>query len=212
MTFILMLLISSVTWADFPKNDLWIPPSPQAQGIAESDFNRAIESAHQAYSGEVLLKAGCTLKIEGNWSDGTVNAFASRYGSTCLVSMFGGFARYGEMNYASFLGVVCHEIGHHIGGRPRYGDTRWASCEGQSDYWGTSCLKRLVGHAEAKRGALILTRSLAQMSGERTPRFSTPDPRRVTTTYCGHPRAQCRLDTMAAKLSGGARPQCWYAK
>jgi hypothetical protein len=40
--------------------------------------------------------------------------------------------------------VVCHEIGHHIGGLPRKkNDSHWASTEGQSDFFATNkCLKK----------------------------------------------------------------------
>jgi hypothetical protein len=43
--------------------------------------------------------------------------------------------------------VVCHEIGHHIGGAPRKISpwaSPWASNEGQADYWATlKCLRRV---------------------------------------------------------------------
>jgi hypothetical protein len=58
--------------------------------------------------------------------------------------VYGGLARHGEITPDGFALVLCHEIGHHLGGVPRYsGANGWASNEGQSDYFAaTKCLRR----------------------------------------------------------------------
>jgi hypothetical protein len=39
--------------------------------------------------------------------------------------------------------VVCHELGHHIGGAPK--SSEWAANEGQADYFGSmKCMRRIL--------------------------------------------------------------------
>lgn len=39
--------------------------------------------------------------------------------------------------------VICHEIGHHLGGFPEKSNASWAAVEGQADYYATlKCLRR----------------------------------------------------------------------
>ena len=58
--------------------------------------------------------------------------------------MFGGLARHPEMTREGFLLVACHEIGHHLGGYPRFAADTWASVEGEADYYSTSKCARFV--------------------------------------------------------------------
>lgn len=112
-------------------------------GITSTEFNEVIDKAERVYT-PIIAAQGARLQIVRSWSDGTVNAQAWRVGSNWMVEMFGGFARYPGMYDDSFLLVLCHEIGHHIGGSPHYPDD-WASDEGQSDYWGAkTCMKRIL--------------------------------------------------------------------
>jgi hypothetical protein len=61
--------------------------------------------------------------------------------------MFGGLARYENMTRDGFAMVICHELGHHLGGAPKkasYWGYSWASNEGQADYFATlKCARRL---------------------------------------------------------------------
>jgi hypothetical protein len=125
--------------------------------------------------------------------------------------MYGGLARYPGMTEMGFQIVLCHEIGHHLGGQPTYNQGRdWASVEGQSDYWATlSCMKTLG--LDSMAGSLVTASVLARLSGDRTPSRSTRDTSKVRTTYEGHPRAQCRLDTMDWGREAKPRPGCWFA-
>lgn len=131
-----------------PENTLNIPESKLkavATGISRANFDQVLDRIQNLYSAE-FAGYGASLKIERNWSDGTVNAYAYRDEndeSIWIISMFGGFARHKAITYDGFASVACHEIGHHVGGAPVYkGD--WASVEGQSDYYATvKCLKRL---------------------------------------------------------------------
>jgi subtilisin-like proprotein convertase family protein len=197
--------------------------------ISEQDFNTIIDNVINYYKPLVAAK-GATLKSNNLWTDATVNASAQQIGNTWVVNMYGGLARRPEVTPDGFAMVVCHELGHHLGGFPFYGDKDWAASEGQSDYFATqSCAREiwrgqtaenatyrsLVGEFEKKKcdsswsktedqdlcyrtsaaGLSLATLLGALRSGSTPPRFNTPDPRKVSSTYTAHPEAQCRLDT-----------------
>lgn len=141
-----------------PKNDLYLPEGIKTvNGMTEEEFNKAIDEVETVYA-PIISNMGAKLQVERNWSDGTVNAYASQSGKTWKVAMFGGLARHATITRDAFALVVCHEIGHHIGGAPKKGGSAggggwwggngggvisWASNEGQSDYFATlKCLRK----------------------------------------------------------------------
>lgn len=141
-----------------PENDLYISADQKSiNGITEEEFNKAIDEVEQVYA-PIVENLGGKLNIERNWTDGTVNAYASQSGKTWKVAMFGGLARHATITKDAMALVVCHEIGHHIGGAPKKGGstsgggwwggngggaTSWASNEGQSDYFAVlKCLRK----------------------------------------------------------------------
>jgi hypothetical protein len=134
-----------------PKNDLNIPTSiKSANQMTRVEFYQIIKNVQKLYEGEILERFGATLKIKGDWEDGTVNAYAMQSGTTYHVKMFGGIARHPAMSKNALRVVLCHELGHHIGGAPNttrlFGFVKtWAANEGQSDYFATSkCMRKLL--------------------------------------------------------------------
>jgi hypothetical protein len=130
-----------------PANNLRISVNDKASnGMTEARFNSIIEKVEKVYAPVVKQKGGA-LKVERKWTDDTVNAYAQRSGSTWMVSMFGGLARHELVTDDGFMLVVCHELGHHIGGAPKKGSwsSVWASNEGQADYFGAmKCARRVL--------------------------------------------------------------------
>lgn len=131
-----------------PENTEWIgtdAKSMTSSNIDEEKFNEVIDSVVSVYE-PIIAEMGGKLKVERNWDDGTVNAYASRRGGTWNVAMFGGLARHETITPDGFALVVCHEVGHHIGGAPKkksFWSSSWASNEGQSDYFATlKCLRK----------------------------------------------------------------------
>lgn len=129
------------------QNDLWISADDKGiSTITEKQFNDIITRVEEIYE-PVVKERGATLKIEKNWSDGTVNAYAQQTGNIWKVAMFGGLARHKTIIPDAFALVLCHELGHHLGGAPKKGGwfgSKWASNEGQSDYFGTmKCLRKV---------------------------------------------------------------------
>ena len=130
-----------------PENNLKISATAKRfGGLSEEQFNKAIDSVETVYS-PIVSSMGGKLNIIRNWTDGTVNAYAQRSGTEWKVSMFGGLARHETITEDGMALVVCHEVGHHIGGAPRKSSVwsnPWASNEGQADYWATlKCLRRV---------------------------------------------------------------------
>lgn len=140
-----------------PENNLKISVAAKrkaGEGLTEEQFNEVIDKVEAAYA-PIITSLGGNLKVSRNWTDGTVNAYASRAGSTWNVAMFGGLARHATITEDGFALVVCHEIGHHIGGAPKKvsaWSNSWASNEGQADYWANlKCLRRVFEKESSMR-------------------------------------------------------------
>jgi hypothetical protein len=142
-----------------PKNSLNIRPnSKDAGGITLEQFTAVIDKVEHLYAPVVASKGG-TLKIVRKWTDGTVNAYALRTGTTWEIDMFGGLARHNTITPDGMSLVVCHELGHHLGGAPKKGASQtggggwwggntgsstWATNEGGADYFATlKCLRHV---------------------------------------------------------------------
>lgn len=129
-----------------PENNLQIHVGDKAaNNMTEEKFLSIIEKVETYYS-PIVKENGGTLKINKLWTNSTVNASAQRFGKTWAVNMYGGLARHNLATEDGFMLVICHELGHHMGGAPRYDrNTDWASNEGQADYWGNlKCMRRVL--------------------------------------------------------------------
>ncbi len=129
-----------------PPNDMRIPvDSPEARGITEAQFNGVLDTIQRLY-GPIVAQQGGVLQINRRWTDATVNASAQQSGNKFILNMYGGLARHDAITMDGFALVVCHELGHHLGGAPKSGGwfNSWASIEGQSDYYANlKCLRKV---------------------------------------------------------------------
>lgn len=146
--FFILIILTINAFASLPKNNLKIAEdSLYRNDMSEERFNQIIDRANSVYAPIVKSKKG-NLFFSRNWKDDTVNASAIRFGgSAWYVNMYGGLARHPLVTDDGFLLVVCHELGHHLGGTPTKGGIRgfWASTEGQADYFGTlKCMRRIL--------------------------------------------------------------------
>jgi hypothetical protein len=145
-----------------PRNNFYIPVrqtvldargNPVGGGITEVEFNGVIDSVLKVYQ-PIVKTMGGNLVVKRNWTDGTVNAYADRNDGNWNLNMFGGLARAKETTIDGFLLVMCHELGHQIGGAPKFKDpaSAWAGVEGTADYWSTlKCARRVLqGQANLK--------------------------------------------------------------
>lgn len=153
--FILILLAlvcglgsGQVAWATaLPSNHLDLEDRyvrTSAFDIEELEFKLVIDSVTSHYQ-DVVAAHGAKLVVKADWADSTVNAFATQEGTDWTVNFFGGLARRPEVTRDAFALVVCHELGHHLGGFPFYTDEHgWAASEGESDYFATHSCARAV--------------------------------------------------------------------
>jgi hypothetical protein len=222
------LLFSSSVFAHtfMPPNNLHKQVVPQGSSMTEAEFGDIIDSVIDVYQADAA-KFGAKIQANKLWDNNTVNASANQAGNVWHVNMYGGLARRPEVTPDGFALVVCHELGHHFAGFPHYVG-RWASSEGESDYFATqACARRVWGSASetveavdpvAKQkcdlswatagernlcyriamGGKSLAHLLSQLGGGGVPQFGTPDTRVVPKTSTSHPAGQCRLDTYFA--------------
>ena len=128
-----------------PENNMKIPVgSFEAKGITQAQFNQVMDRVEKIYGPEIKARGG-RLVLKRLWDNATVNASAQRSGKDYILNMYGGLARHESITQDGMALVVCHEMGHHIGGAPKYGGGNdWASNEGQSDYFANmKCLRRM---------------------------------------------------------------------
>lgn len=116
----------------------------EESNISKKDFNRILDSVKKVYS-PIFKSQRMNFRIESQWEDKQVNAFAGTRGSDRYILLYGGYARHKLMSKDAYLSVVCHEIGHHLGGFPKKNASTWSSSEGQADYFSTlKCMKEVL--------------------------------------------------------------------
>lgn len=127
-----------------PDNNLKIAVgSLEDKGITQAQFNAVMDQAEALYK-PVIAARGANLVLKRLWDNNTVNASAQQQGNSWILNMYGGLARHATITQDGMALVVCHELGHHIGGAPKYGGDDWASNEGEADYFANlKCLRRM---------------------------------------------------------------------
>ncbi|WP_413587322.1 hypothetical protein [Bdellovibrio sp. HCB274] len=129
-----------------PENDLYIPANVfAAGGISKAQFNQVLDRIESIYRPEIE-SMGDRLTVNRYWDDGTVNANATKSGKNRVITIYGGVARFPSMGIEGFALAVCHEMGHHLGGGPKYGGRNsWGATEGAADYYATlKCMRRYL--------------------------------------------------------------------
>lgn len=149
-------LAHATTWLD-PKDirtDLK-PIRATDSNISEAEFRQIIDKIQSVYS-PIVSRFGGRLSINSNWSDDTPNAGADQMLGQWKIMLTGGLARQPAMTHDAYTLVICHEMGHHLGGfafapaQLPFLPT-WAADEGQADYFSTFvCAKKLWQADEAK--------------------------------------------------------------
>ena len=188
-------------------------------GYSRARYDEVLDAFLDEFS-DTVAEFGGELKIQRDWGDGAVNAWAWKIGREFILEVPGGLSRYHLINEPAFVSVVCHELGHLIGGAPasRYN----ISFEGQSDYYASQkCVRRIVhrlnqdyldltnaeveelcsrklGCRAAVVGALAVTSYYASLANAPAPTLTNRDRNQAQETLASHPDAQCRLDTLVA--------------
>lgn len=121
-------------------------PKGVESNITRKEFYSLFDKLEKVYKKDAKDE-GKTLAISGRWTSKIVNAYAMQLiPGVMTVRVMGGIAKHPLMTKDGLSMVVCHEVGHHLGGAPRKWERMndWSSDEGQADYFATiQCLKRL---------------------------------------------------------------------
>ncbi|MEZ4743370.1 MAG: hypothetical protein R3B45_13140 [Bdellovibrionota bacterium] len=130
------MMVSSLGLASIlPPNDLHLEDNvSKVSDLTEEEFFEITNRVIDFYK-PIVASHGATLSVNADWPNSTVNASAGQSGSSWYVNMYGGLARRPEVTRDGYLLVICHELGHHLGGFPF--TSGWAANEGQSDYFAT---------------------------------------------------------------------------
>ncbi len=126
----------------------------QQSNTSEAQFNEVIKNIQSQYA-PIVSQLGGKLSISGNWKSETLNASARQLFGNWQVQITGALARRPELSTDGFTLILCHELGHHLGGfviapaqMPL--EKPWGSNEGQADYFATqACAKKLWGSEQA---------------------------------------------------------------
>lgn len=154
----------------FPENDMSFPDNGRtAGGLTKAEFDLVLDE-FEAVMQFVVSRAdgGSILVVERLWNNNSVNAYAVPYGIYKQVTFFGGLARHPEMTTDSLRLIACHELGHHLAGRPYWperdprnpnilieGTEGWAASEGESDYYASlKCMRHLIIEGEKSNLAM----------------------------------------------------------
>lgn len=183
--------------------------APVNESKSNHKFNLQVIERFVDRAEAVVEAEGAKLVVIPEWNNPRVNALARRQEHIWEIHVYGGLLTHPDLTEDEITLVLCHELGHHLGGAPTASRGGWSSSEGQSDYWsGQFCAHLLQKPLES---AEKLTRLYAESSGGSYPRLSEKDLKIVPRTFFGYPAAQCRLDTITAGMKGLERPKCWFA-
>jgi len=160
--FLFAALISSTAFASngcFPENHLRYSPYEKSNnGITHFKFQELQNQVLAAFEKVIQGEYGKTLIFEDAWDSDKVNAYCTRdLNNNPVIKIMGGMARHPEMTRDGLLLIVCHELGHYMGGTPKAlrgnsGKLSWSSVEGQADYFATSkCLPKIFKNQSENR-------------------------------------------------------------
>lgn len=146
---IVALFVATSAYASFlPKGTVLMEEQNLGEPqITEEIFKARVAELQTTYA-PVMKQFGGNLSIKGDWKNKQVNAYATQMLMFWKIIVTGSLARRPELSPDGLTLIVCHEIGHHLGGFPFSEGTplggRWASVEGQSDYFSTFvCAKKM---------------------------------------------------------------------
>lgn len=161
-----MLLISLSAFATFiPQNEIRnYPPRGAISQISEAEFHERAEKIRTVYTPFMKSLKG-KFKLKADWKNNKLNARATQFFGSWIVEFTGGIARHPELTGDGMSLIICHEIGHHLGGFPFDGGSpiggNWAAVEGQSDYYSTHvCARKLWASEKDINQTFALTATL----------------------------------------------------
>jgi hypothetical protein len=170
-------------------------------------------------------KLTAPIQFDLNWESPYFGAGVSYYQDLYKLMVLGGTTRIQYFSKDAYAAVICHELGHIIGGAPfqTFEGAEWSSSEGQSDFFAANvCLKKyfkalgfndeVVKQKIEKAGYEMIiafkpfeTNNLENQ--EPLVRFTKTALKSQTTLFNTYPTLACRYENF---LDPVKRPNCWY--
>lgn len=154
-----LLLLTSLSASATFINPADIRADLRTEGVAqitEAEFNQRIAELSAMYA-PIVNDHGGRLWLEGNWKNNKIVARANQFFNSWKIQFSGGLARRPELTGDGMSLIVCHEIGHHLGGFPFYAGSPlggyWASVEGEADYYSTHVCARKLWRSQTEVNA-----------------------------------------------------------
>lgn len=204
---LVFVLLNQVILAACLSGSLDIKPDKNFDLSGAED---AIQEFESTIKTEFLPEKSLVINVEA--LNPRVNAEITKTDDDIVINIMGGMLMHPKMRNDTLKLLLCHEIGHLLGGPPLKSRNGWSSTEGQADYYSTTtCLKAMnFDEPSFIDAAVALTGIYAEVTREVPPRLDTCDEKKVERTNYGYPSVQCRLDTLMAGWKGEERPRCWF--
>ena len=161
------------------------------------------------------------IVLNAEWESPFFGAGVSLYENNFRLMILGGTTRIAGLTPDAYAAIVCHELGHVIGGSPfqTIQFAEWSSAEGQSDFFAANiCLPRYfrsLNETEDKISArieeagysMIKSFSQAIKEGDGFIRFKADTTKTTATLINTYPSLQCRYENFR---NPSVRPGCWF--
>lgn len=169
-----------------------------------------------------LTKTGYPLILDAQWESPYFGGGVIFYEGQFKIMLLGGTVRTQQMTLEAYAAIVCHELGHIIGGSPLQTITgaEWSSSEGQSDFFAASvCLPRYfkamgvatdkILESVEKAGFEMVTALNIFDPSIVIKRFAKDESVATETLINNYPSYQCRYENFRNPTT---RPACWFNK
>lgn len=161
------------------------------------------------------------LVLNAEWESPFFGAGVSLYENNFRLMILGGTTRIKGLTPDAYAAIVCHELGHVIGGSPfqTIQFAEWSSAEGQSDFFAANiCLPRyfrslnetedkITARVEEAGYKMIQSFSLVIKEGDGFIRFKADTTKTNATLINTYPSLQCRYENFRNPTT---RPGCWF--
>ncbi|MBL7544841.1 MAG: hypothetical protein JNL11_13570 [Bdellovibrionaceae bacterium] len=115
--------------------------------ILDQEFGAALGGNLESWTRDVV------------WSQPYIGAGSNIYQDQFYILLYGGFVRARYMTVGALSAILCHELGHKLGGEPRQiflGEVHWSSSEGQADMFAAgTCMPKLYDRLLEMKSALL---------------------------------------------------------
>ncbi len=180
-------------------------------------LDQAVEKTASSFSEryQKILKSKYRKDLVINLAplDPKLNAEIIKSDKEFVISIYGGMLTHPKMNSMVMSLLLCHEIGHILGGEPLRSIKGWSSTEGQADYYSSyTCAQDLkLTSTDFYQAAFDLVSIYAEATNDTPPNSDQMDESEVSSINYGYPKAQCRYDTLISGWNKDTRPRCWFA-